>query len=254
MVHLKRLLASVFAAFFVLGVLTGCSSHWAEKKALAEANALSSGHYKISIVGQNDLVLFAYQSEVLHIGDMTQWDGVATVGAYNMAFQQECHSVYSPEVQAKKWRGKWVEASATTPAEQLSLWLQSCAKGKGDYNSKAVPLFSVLPVDETDTRRVISIQLENAKMDWNAICDANIDSYFGSQQFLTDLTTAAVTLYFDVDTNLLTGAKFTGKTEHTELSGTIIMSTVDGQFLSEFPEKNTISEGTLAEEWSIVRS
>lgn len=254
MVHLKPRLASAIAVFFILALLSGCNANREEKKALAEANALSSGYYKISIVGQNEQILFAYQTEVLHIGDMTQWDGLASVGAYNMAFQQECHSVYSEEVQAKLWRNKWVAASATTPSDQLSIWLQSCADGKGIYNDDSVPLFTVLPVDKTDERRVISVQLEKARMSWNAICDANIDSYFGSQQFLTDLTTATVTLYFDVDTRLLAGAKFAGKTEVSELSGTIIVSTAEGHALSEFPNPDSISEGVLAEEWEIVRS
>lgn len=251
MVHLRRLLASALAAFSLLGALAGCSSHRAEKKALAEANALSSGYYHIEIVGQNGLATLAYQSDVLSIDDKTQWDGMATIGAYNMAFRQECHSVYSGEIKAKQWRGKWVQSDATSPSHQLQSWIQS---SKGQYNGTPVAASSVLPLEQADDRQVVSIHISKASIDWWAVCDAHIDSYFGSQAFLTDVKSVSVTLYFDADTLLFLGAKFTGEKDSTKISGSIAMSATDGQALSEFPEKDTVSEGTLAEEWSIVRS
>lgn len=251
MVHLKRLSASVIAAFFVLGVLTGCSSHRAEKKALAEANAFSSGYYHIEIVGQNGLATLAYQTDILNIDGKTQWDGDATIGAYNMAFQQECHSVYSEEVQAKQWRGKWVQSDATTPTLQLQQWINS---SKSKYDPNPIPANSVLSLPEDDGHQLVSLSLSKATIDWWTICDAHIDTYFGSQAFLTDVKSVSVTLYFDADTLLFVGATFTGGKDNTTISGSITMSAAGGHNLSEFPEKNTISEGILAEEWSIVRS
>lgn len=251
MVHLKRLSASVIAAFFLLGVLTGCSSHRARKKALAEANALSSGYYHIEIVGQNGLAILAYQTDILNIDGKTQWDGDATIGAYNMAFQQECHSVYSEEVQAKQWRGKWVQSDATTPALQLRQWLNS---SKGKYDPNPIPANSVLSLPEDDGRQLVSLSISKAAIDWWTICDAHIDSYFGSQAFLTDLKSVSVILYFDAETLLFVGATFTGEKDNTTISGSITMSAADGHSLSEFPDASSISDGILAEEWSIVRS
>ena len=215
-----------------------------------EANPLSAGFYHIEIVGDNGLALLTYETDVININDQTQWDGLATVGAYNMAFQQECHSVYSPTVKAKLWRGLWVQSTATSPKEQLQVWLQACLKKDSQYQSKEVPAASVLPLEEGDTRRVVSIHIPKADMSWDSLCDVHIDTFFGTQAYLTDIKTGSVTLYFDVATHALIGVVFTAENGQTKISGIITVSTAEGHTLREFPDPTTLTEGTLYEEWN----
>ncbi len=219
------------------------------KRTLVEANNLSSGNYHIELIGDNGLALLAYKADVLHIGEQTQWDGIATVGAYKMAFQQECHSVYSPQVQAKQWRGKWVQATATTPVEQFAQWLMHIANGKGTYKFSPVNASSLLPVSEGEDKKVVTVKLRNAPLDWNALCDANIDTSFGSQAFLTDVKTGTVTLCFDALTHELFGAVISAKKGQIKITATVILSTAYGHELQAFPRAEEVSEGTLSEEW-----
>lgn len=217
-----------------------------------EANPLSSGIYHIEIVAHNKLADLAYKTEVLDMDGKAQWDGIATVGAYRMAFQQKCESVYAPDLQAKLWRGKWVESTATSPREQLHQWLQSCGDGAGVYQTDAVAAYTILPVKEGDTRHIVTVQLPDAALDWAALCDAHLDTLFGSQAFLTDIKTAYVTLCFDAETLSLIGVVFSAQQGQTTINGTIMLSATEGQSLGTFPAPETLAEGTLYEEWEIL--
>lgn len=250
MAVLRTRLASVIAILLLILSLPGCSGGFAARQALTEANTLPSGIYHIEITGNNGLALLAYQSEILDINGCAQWDGLASIGAYGLAFQQECHSVYSEQVRAKLWRGQWVTSTATSPRLQLLQWLQECRKS-GIFDPVAVPAASVLPLDGNN-RQVVSLQLQNASIDWTTLCDAHIDSAFGTQAFLLDIETCSANLYFDAETFLLLGVVFTAQNGQTTISGNITLSAVDGQSLQEFPTPEAISEGTLYEEWDII--
>lgn len=89
---------------------------------------------------------------------------------------------------------------------------------------------------------------------WYSICDAHIDSTFGSQAFLTDIKTGTVVLYFDATTPHLAAATFTAEQGCTSISGIIDVSATDGHTLQNFPSPETISDGTLYEECTILGS
>ena len=252
MVLLKNLrMASVIVTLLFVLSLTGCAGGLAARVTLTEANPLSSGIYHIEITGTNGLALLAYKTEVVVLNSCAQWDGLATVGAYNMVFQQECHSLYSEEISAKLWREKWVQSTTTSPSLQVQQWLQEC-RHKGRYNSEAIPATSVLPLPDDDPRMVVSLHLKKTTIDWNALCDAHLDSLFGTQAFLTDACSGSATLYFDAQTFALIGVVFTAQNGQTEISGNIVLSTADGHTLQKFPTPETITEGTLYEEWNIL--
>ena len=99
---------------------------------------------------------------------------------------------------------------------------------------------------------MVTVLLEDAPLDWNSICDAHIDSIFGSQAFLTDIETGTVVLFFDATTLLLAAATFTAEQEGTSISGIIEVSAADGHALQDFPLPETISDCTLYEEWDII--
>lgn len=219
---------------------------------MVEANPLFSGIYHIEIVAHNGLVDLAYKTEVLAIDDKAQWNGSATVGAYHMAFQQECKSVYAPDVQAKLWRGKWVKSTATSPKKQLLQWLQACGDGAGVYQKDAIDADTLLPLEGEKVRQIVTVQIPDGTLDWAALCDAHLDTLFGSQTLLTDATTANVILCFDAETLELIGVVFSAQQGQTTINGTIILSATDGQTLDTFPEPETLEEGTLHEEWSIL--
>ena len=256
LVHpLTRRMASVIAILVVCAaVLSGCSGRLAARKALAEANTFPSAIFDIEIVGQNGLATLAYKTQVLHISEKAQWDGLATISAYNMVFQQECNSIYSENLQAKLWRDKWVQSSSTTPAIQLRAWLQMFRNGSGVYDPTPVPADSLPPFPEGDSRSMVTVQLKDAPLDWDSICDVHIDSLFGTQAFLTDLKTGTVVLYFDASTLLLAAATFTAEQGGTSISGIIEVSASDGHTFQDFPLPETVSDGTLYEEWTILGS
>lgn len=253
MVHLSHNKASAIAVLLLLFFLfAGCTAEKEELPAVVEANPLQSGIYHIEIIGNNGIATLAYKSDVLNIGDQTQWDGLATIGAYDMAFRQECHSVYSPSIKAKLWRNRWVSSTATSPKDLVLSWLQSCTGKASEYDPNVVAIATVLPAGEEDTRRVYSVTLPSAVLEWNALCDAHIDTLFGSQAFLTDVKTGTVILYFDAETNALAGVKITAQHGRTALSATITVSTADGQNLREFPETEDPIKGSLSEEWNFI--
>lgn len=246
-------LASIFVLLATIcALLTGCSTETTVPKALVEANDLSCGLYHIEITGDNGLVLFAYQSDVLHMNGMAQWEGIATIGAFSMAFRQECFSVYSPLVQAKYWRGKWVQSTATTPANQYFLWFQQITAGNCTYSSNPVSVNTLLPLAEGEDVQVVAVHLDDATLDWDSLCDAHIDTLFGAQTFLTDATTATVTICFDAETYVLIGASFTAEYSQTKLKGTITVCASDGHAFQKFPDPEEITDGTLYEEWTRV--
>jgi hypothetical protein len=86
------------------------------------------------------------------------------------------------------------------------------------------------------------------------LCDAHLDTLFGSQAFLTDLDTATVTLYFDASTYTLIGAQFHGTYGQTAITGNITLSAANGQTTQYFPAAEEISEGTLSEEWQLLQA
>lgn len=219
-----------------------------------EANSLSAAAYHIELVGNNGLAILAYKTDVLNIGDCTQWDGFATIGAYNMAFQQECHSVYSPDVQAKLWRGNWARATTTSPKIQIHKWLQACLTKAGTYQPTNIRASSVLPLGEEDERTAVAIYLADVELDWSALCDVNIDTYFGTQAFLTDLKTGEVTLYFDSDTYQLIGVILTAAQGQTTVNASIVASTADGRTMRDFPNAEDLIDGILHEEWNFAQT
>lgn len=216
-----------------------------------EANPLTTGLYHIEISGSNGLALLAYKTDVLVVGSYAQWDGLATIGAYNMAFRQECHSLFTPAIQAKQWRGNWVQSTATSPSIQLTEWLRLCLSATSKYRADNIPITQVLSNAGEKETKVVSIHLTDAPIEWNALCDAHIDTMFGSQVFLTDLTNATVTLYFDASSKALVGVVFTAENGQTHINGTIAVSAYDGRELSTIPATDTISEGILHEEWDL---
>lgn len=245
-------MASVIAILTFLAVLAGCNGKLAARSALTEANTFPASVFNIEIVGQNGLATLAYKTEVLHISNKAQWEGVATISAYNMVFQQECRSLYSEELQAKLWREKWVQSSATTPAIQLRSWLQMFHNGAGTYDPTPTAAALLAPFSENDPRSMVTVQLEDAPINWDSICDVHIDSLFGTQAFLTDIKTGTVVLYFDAATLLLAAATFSAEQGGASVSGIIGVSTTDGQSLQDFPLPETVSDGTLYEEWNII--
>lgn len=252
--HLSKKTASTIALFVLLAFMPGCTSNHIERNAVVEANPLSSASYHIEITGTNQIITFAYQTDVIDIDDCAQWNGIATVGAYNMAFQQSCLSVYSSTVQAKQWRGEWVYSATTSPKIQFTKWLQDYSLGSGSCDASAVLANSVLPLPLTDTRTVSTIHLPAAALDWDALCDVHIDSTFGSQNLLTDIASGDILLYIDNETLELIGATFTAQQDQTHISGMIIVSANDGQSLEPFPDADTITDGTqyLYEEWALA--
>lgn len=252
MVHLIRRIASAIVLLGILVLLFCCGNELSTRRAVAEANPISQATFHIEIVGQNALATFAYQTTVLHIDEKAKWEGIATVQAYNMVFQQECQSLYSSDIQAKRWRGKWAHTTTTTPKEQIQLWLELFCKGKGSFNENPVPASSLPIFDATDERSILIAKMNDVALDWNALCDAHIDSMFGSQSFLTNNKTGTVTLYFEESSLEIVAASFTAGESATSISGIIEVFAVDGQSLPAFPDKDTLTKGILAEEWRIL--
>lgn len=250
-------MASALVLTLVLLSLCSCRTNDKARSAIAEANPLDSGYYHIEISGNNGIALFAYRSNVLHLQDATQWDGLATIGAYGLAFQQECQSVYSTQGQAKLWRGLWVQSSTTTPAIQITQWLQEVREGGGTFARDEVPANTLLPLSADSQRRIITVKLPNAHIDWSALCDAHIDTSFGSQSFLTDANIGTVTLCFDSHSYVLIGVVITANHGQTKLSCTVTVSTADGHALQNIPDfttiiSDTVTEKNLCEEWNLV--
>ena len=119
------------------------------------------------------------------------------------------------------------------------------------YREDNIPIQQVLPNTGEQEVTVVSICLTDAPIAWDTLCDAHIDTMFGSQSFLTDLTSAAATLYFDASSKALVGVVFTAEHGRTHVSGTITMSAYSGQELSIFPLEAAISEDVLYEEWDL---
>ena len=96
------------------------------------------------------------------------------------------------------------------------------------------------------------VRVNDAPPNWDSICDVHIDSLFGTQAFLSDIETGTVVLFFDASTLLLAAATFTAEQGGTSISGIIEVSAADGHALQDFPLPETISDGTLYEEWDII--
>lgn len=250
--RLRKHLTSAIALILVVLLFCGCAAQQEKRNAVAEVNTLSSGNYHITLIGQSSTVTLAYKTDVLHIDDCAQWNGIATVGAYSMAFQQDCRSLYTTQYRAKQWRGKWVESTATSPKEQIDLWLQEIQDGAGTMNTKAVDAAQLLPLEEGDACSVFTARLENASLNWEALTDVHLDSMFGSQAFLTDVETGTVTLCFNTEDYTLVGVIISAKNSQTTISCTITVSTVEGQTIEEIPNQDSIGTGTLSEEWTIL--
>ena len=254
MVHLKPILASALVLLLVLVLACRCAASLDFRNTLVEANTFSAEIYDIELVAKGTVVMLAYKSQVLHIDDCAQWDGIATVGAYGMAFRQECLSIWNGDIQAKQWRDKWVQSTVTSPRAQFELWLRAVRQGRGTCNSTPVAAASLLPLGEGDTRTAITVVLKNSKLDWNALTDVHLDPLFGSQSFLTDAKTGTVTLCFDAMSYSLIGVVISASCGQTTITETIIVSAADGQMIEGIPDADTISEGTLYEEWSLIQT
>ena len=261
MVHLKHILASTITVLLVIALLCGCNRdriasdasanpHSDAMRALVEANTLSSGLYHIEISGSNGLALFAYQTDVLVINNHAQWDGTATIRAYDMAFLQECHSLYSENIQAKYWRDRWAIGTATAPSILLQEWLRLCLSNEAEYTPEAVSISRFLGEGEAEDTQVVAIQISDAPIDWNAICDAHIDTWFGSQTLLTDHAQADATLCFDAETSKLLAVIFASEISQGNIHCTIKLSTADGHTMEEFPSSDALSSVPLQEEWN----
>ena len=169
-----------------------------------------------------------------------------------MAFRQECHSLYSPEIKAKQWRGIWVNGTATSPSLLIQEWLQLCLEPSAKYARRPVALSKIIPKEESSGIYVVAIQVTDAPINWDALCDAHIDTWFGSQTLLTDFTQADATLYFDVKTSALCAVVFAAQSSQGNINCTITLSPADGLTLQEFPSAGALPTGTLSEEWSII--
>ena len=249
-------MASILALTICVFFLASCHKKNDKISALVEANPISAGMYHIEIIADNGLAELAYSSNVLSKNDCACWTGSATVGAYKMAFRQECHSLYFEGISAKQWRGKWVRSQATDPSLQIAAWFAATASQGCAYNASPVLAASALPLNEGDTRTAVTVVIPAAPMQWEALCDANIDSYFGTQAILTDAETCIVFLYFNAESNAFIGATFTADTGQTTIRGSITVSTTDGHTLPEMPIPElveTIKDGLLEEQWEILQ-
>lgn len=212
---------------------------------------MSGGKYHIELVAHNAIATLAYKTDVLHHDGCAQWDGTAMIGAYNMAFEQRCISLYANDICAKQWRGRWVSSTATTPKSQIDNWLQDVRQGTGTITENDQWL-QTAGNGEGRSDSCITVQMPRADLDWNALTDVHIDSIFGTQSLLTSFEQGSVTLYFDAETHLLNTVVIAAGTGQNSMSCIITVSTTEEQIKEAIPTADKLGEGTLYEEWTII--
>ena len=212
----------------------------------------TSYKYSINMAVTGEKVTFAYYSDILASGSSAQRTGNAVVSYYGIAFSQDCETISNDSLSAKKWRELWADSEPESPAPMIQLWLQKVANGLGAYEKRPVDPADFLPLPDGGSQKAFSVRLSNIDLNWNALCDAHLDSTFGGQSLLTDIAKGTATLYFDSETQTLLGVRLSARHEQTELSGTIVITPTQESFSHAFPAQDKLIQGTLSEEWSIL--
>lgn len=244
-------MVSALAFVYAFILLCGCTSQRGLRNSLAETNFMSGNKYHIELVAHNALATLAYKTDVLHHNGCAQWDGTAMIGAYNMAFEQRCISLYANDICAKQWRGQWVSSTATSPKNQIDKWLQDVRRGAGTI-TEGDQWFHTEADAEGRSDSCITVQMPRADLDWNALADVHIDSIFGTQSLLTAFEQGSVTLYFDAETHQLSTVVIAADTGQNSMSCIITVSTTEEQIQETIPTADKLKEGTLYEEWTIL--
>ena len=250
----NRAFASAISAILLFStVLCGCSLIQPSRKELAEANAflyLEPVALDVSLTLQSGGTAMSYDTQILMEGDMAEWEGDAYVSFSGIPFHQSCRSACDGLEAGKKWNEQWAKTELKAPTVNLKAWLSELASGKGTYLARSVipkeDSKGLIPLDRESYR----VMLRNFAVDWDALCDVNLDSLFGGDTLLTQYDTVDVTMYFQTADWELSAVLIQAEHSDGAVTCKVLVSRSEQGPSIMFGE---LEEGLLSEDWEICR-
>lgn len=250
----KQVFASAISAILLFStVLCGCSLIQPSRKELAEANAFLYSEpvaLDVSLILQSGSTAMSYDTQILLEGDMAEWEGDAYVAFSGIPFHQSCRSACNGQEAGKLWKEQWARTELKAPTVNLKVWLSKLASGKGTYLTR-----SVIPQEDSDgliplDRESYRVMLRNVAVDWDAICDVNLDSLFGGDTLLTQYEAVDVTMYFQTVNWELSAVLIQAERPDGAVSCTVLVSRSEQGPSVMVGE---LEDGLLSEDWEICR-
>lgn len=250
----KKRFISVIILLATFGMtMMGCHSIvQPSRRRLTEMNSFQEGCYRLDISVDMIDTDFAmqYDSAVEAAGEKSVWDGTANVYYMGAYFTQDCLTYYDSGLSCKQWRSEWVASDTRSILEQIRKWQQLSAEGKGYYQKKpeAIAAFHEDLADlETE---VYTVTLQDVDVDWDSICDADLDSAFGGNDRLEAVSQMNVTLLYGTEDLQLKAVLLAYEEEEVWVSACVAVSQIES--ISEFDmDTLSIQEGYLSEEWTL---
>lgn len=250
---IKKFISAVLLVCLCI-LLPGCSSIiQPTRNGLVEMNSLSEGAYQLKIsidYADKDLVML-YDTTASVSGDDAIWEGEAIAYFLQTYFSQQCETLCDGDQSCKEWRGNWVAKDMVSPIVQLHAWQTAIQNGHGIYHKTRVPLCSYHEELQHEQGDVYEIVLHDVSLQWNALCDVDLDRVFGGNEKLYAVQQADVSLLYGTDDWLLKAVIISAESDQFWLSALITVTSVEDGCevdLSEFE----FSEGILTEEWSYL--
>lgn len=249
-------LIAVGSLLFFLISLSGCdATSYPAPKELAEANELiqdQSYSAEVTLSYINDTVILAYESDILFQGQVSQWKGEARVLYKQVTFVQGCESFTSSEGSWKKWRSAFAKTETVSPAIQIAQWLELVSDGEGRLIQSQILASDISDAFPDSVGLVYLVVLDDIRVNWAGLCDADIDTLFGGAGLLETAGVCKVTMLFRQETKELAGIFISAMEGYAALEGAILLSCSDPFSGIEKPGSTQIVEDApLGEEWEM---
>lgn len=191
-----------------------------------------------------------YDSVVEAAGEKSVWDGKANVYCKGAYFSQECRTYSDSGSSCKQWRSGWVRSDTQSILEQIRKLQHLSAEGEGAYQKKPVAISTFHEDLSGYDNEVYAVTMKDVAVDWNSICDVNLDTAFGGNDRFAAASQVDATLLYDTEDLQLKAVLLSYLEEETWISVCVALTQIDS--ISEFDmDALNLVEGYLSEEWML---
>ena len=250
---LKRIISAIILMAMVVPLCSCGSILQPTRTGFAEMNSFSDGVYQlnISIDYADDDIVLLYDTVVNASQEKAIWHGEATVYFLQSYFGQDCQSMCDADFGCKEWRGKWVPKEISSPIMLILSWQEQMLRGVGIYDKKRQPISSFHDDLASREEEVFEIALRGCELNWNRLCDVDLDNTFGGNDRLYQINTANVSLLYDANGGKLLAVVLRSSDDSHWLSALITIEPSD-ESCDVDSDDIELSEGLLNEEWSFI--
>lgn len=249
----KRFISVIASCILASLMLAGCQIVQPSRQKLAEMNSFYDNSYQliisVDLIDGNDFAM-QYNTAVTTTGEQAAWNGSAMVYSMNGYFVQDCISYTDGQTGCKEWRNVWVESDTISPAVQLASWQSEIIEGRGYYDKKPADISSFHEDLSNLDSKVWSISFKGASVDWNALCDVDLDKLFGGNEKIGQFEETDVTFLYDTKSSRLRAILATTQRDNAWINVCIQLVTIDDDLNINMEDYETTT-GYPSEEWDI---